>query len=63
MRVIQVTDEDCLDLLDRLELAKFKGPNIDEGATHRQRVVETHRHFHFVVCNWLQGHGARIARP
>ncbi|MCZ6507739.1 MAG: hypothetical protein O7A04_06805 [Acidobacteria bacterium] len=61
MKVIQVTDEDCRGLLDQLELNKYHPPQL--GVEVPAGVLEeAHRHFHYVVCSWLQKHGADVVR-
>jgi len=66
MRVIQVTDEDCCELLESLELARYRGKvgaqDVLEGMPDDQRLAALHRHFHYVVCGWLQKHGANPRR-
>ena len=68
MKVIQITDEDAKELIESLELSKWRGSNhwleedLREIPEEKRKRVEawTHRHFHHVVVKWLQKHGARI---
>ena len=68
MKVIQITDDDAQELIDSLELGKWRGSahwmdqelqDIPKEARERMEAW-THRHFHYVVVKWLQKHGARL---
>jgi len=71
-RVIQFDEADGRALLDRLELQKFRPPQLFDDLvaagklTEAQKLillVDFHRHFHYEVCRWLQEQGADVARP
>ena len=59
MKVIQVTDEDCRQLLQDLRLEKLD-PRQHWGSVQDER-TSAHRAFHYVVTSWLQKHGASLA--
>ena len=71
MRVIIIQDSDAANLLDLLELEKFKDPQmlvnndtwhaIPEN-TRDQMLSDLHRKFHYIVCRWLEEQGARVVR-
>lgn len=52
MRAIIIEEKDIKALMERLELKKLqlRGTQTPED--------EIHRHFHFVVCGWLQEQGS-----
>lgn len=58
MHAIIIKDEDAVDLLERLELEKFK---INDGGWNSSP-EEIHRRFHYIVTSWLQEQGARCVR-
>ncbi len=60
MKAIIIEDKDTLELLDRLELEKFKV--IQDNESQWDLVQKVHRHFHYVVCRWLQDQGADVVR-
>ena len=71
MRAIIIQDEDARALLDALELNKLRGVpgfglNLDQRYSDEELkkwlTEEIHRSFHFVVCRWLQDHGAQVTR-
>ncbi len=71
MKVIQITDDDAKELLESLELGKWRGSTsgfMDEDLQElpddvRKRLEHwTHRHFHYVVTCWLQKHGADVTK-
>lgn len=71
MKVIQITDDDAKELLESLELGKWRGSTkgyMDEDLQELpkemlQRLEHwTHRHFHYVVATWLKKHGADLSK-
>lgn len=52
MKVIVIKEKDIQTLMKRLELQKFRlrGSQKPED--------EIHRHFHYIVCSWLQEQGS-----
>lgn len=67
MRAIIIQDHDAKALLDQLKLQSYTEPvdwtlaldklpkNVRDNA--RQ---DMHRHFHYIVCEWLQAQGANV---
>jgi len=53
MRIIAVEEKDIKALMEKLELEKFKLTTNQVFA-----IDEMHRHFHYVVCSWVQEHGS-----
>lgn len=71
MRAIIIQDADASNLLDLLKLEKFEDvqqwTNNDAWHSLPERVRnelanKLHRHFHYVVCRWLQEQGASVVR-
>lgn len=52
MRVIIIEEKDVQALMKELELAKF------QLTGHQKPIDEIHRHFVYVVCNWVQEQGS-----
>ena len=59
MKIIQITDEDCKQLLQELRLEKLD-PRQRWGEVQDAQVA-AHGAFHYVVCRWLQKHGANLS--
>lgn len=53
MKVIVIKEEDIKVLMERLELKKLR-----LTSRHREPIDEIHRHFHYIICNWLQEQGS-----
>jgi phage tail sheath gpL-like len=71
MKAIIIDEKDACALLDQLKLAKFEDAgtrviarveNISPEMLRSQLLDEMHRHFHYVVCRWLQEQGASCVR-
>ena len=60
MKVIIISDKDCVALLDQLELKSLKANNIMPEKP--MSVGDIHRAFHYVVVQWLQAQGADLRR-
>jgi len=52
MKVIVIEEKDIKSLMEQLELEKFRMMG------HREPVDEMYRHFHYIVCNWVQEQGS-----
>jgi len=61
MRAIIIEDKDAKALLDRLELDTLRGCGELSGIDP-VLVERIHRHFHFIVCSWLQQQGCEVVR-
>jgi len=59
MKVIQITDEDCKQLLQDLKLEKLDPKWGEDG--RGDPVSAAHRAFHYHVTTWLIKHGANLA--
>lgn len=59
-----MTDADCKELMQRLELAKFKVPEYSENCppadARRLLAQDMHRFFVYHVVGWLHQHGADL---
>lgn len=60
MRAIIIDDKDARELVERLELVRFKELHPLTGK--QSSVDEIHRAFHFEVVRWLQDQGASTIR-
>ena len=60
MKVIIIEDKDARQLLDSLELEEFKV--VQDNQSDWDTIQKIHRHFHYVVCRWLQDQGADVVR-
>jgi hypothetical protein len=54
MRLIAVEEKDIKALMESLELEKFR----IKKNPHQLMLEDVYRHFHFVVCSWVQEHGS-----
>lgn len=62
MRVIIIEDKDARALLDQLQLAKFTEKQDIRLSLSSTTVDDIHRHFHYVVCKWLQEQGCNVLK-
>lgn len=63
MKAIIINDAEAKGLLDRLELKALREKNHwPQNAPETKEVLEAHRAFHFIVCQWLQDMGADVVR-
>ncbi len=69
MRAIIIQDTDAANLLDLLKLAKWEAECntrgtmfLKEDATQREITEAIHGRFRYIVCRWLQEHGATVIR-
>lgn len=64
MKAIIIEDVDARALLDSLELNTMRAANHwphNSKATN-EAIVDAHRTFHYIVCRWLQDHGANVVK-
>jgi len=60
MRAIIIDDKDARELVERLQLVRFK--ELHPLCGKQSPVDEIHRAFHFEVVRWLQDQGANVVR-
>ncbi len=55
MKAIILNDDDCTELVEKLELLKLRKTEFDE--VNKLVITDAHRAFHYEVMSWLQKHG------
>ena len=61
MKVIQITDDDCKQLLQDLRLEKLDPRQRWDLPPNTDARTAAHRAFHYTVTKWLQKHGANLS--
>lgn len=61
MKIVQVTDNDCKQLLQDLRLEKLDPRQQWFEVEGESASGSVHRAFHYVVVKWLQKHGANLS--
>ncbi len=64
MKAIIIEDVDARALLESLELTALRAANHwpNNSKATKEAIEEAHGIFHYVVCRWLQDHGANVVR-
>ena len=58
MRIIAIEEKEIQQVIDQLELEKFRNLKGKESIEYNQAVSDVHRKFHFIMVRFFQDQGS-----